>query len=353
MSENHTLRKSLLVVLLLIITSILIAVLSWSSLMAYLDERVSTFNEDTVFVVHAGESFGRASRRLEKQGILQSPDLFMLYARVIGKDTDLRVGEYLVKSDTTVGGLLDLLTSGRVMLHSATLIEGRTLEENIALLAQNQKMVFELEGLSGQEILKKLGFSDEFAEGMFFPDTYYFEAGDTDTSILRRAYLRMQKILAVEWGRKADGLPYDSPYQALIMASLIERETGVPEERGQIAGVFVRRLKKKMRLQTDPSVIYGLGRDYKGNLTRKHLRIYTPFNTYKVKGLPPTPIALVGRESIRAALHPEKDDTLYFVARGDGSHQFSRTLDEHNTAVRKYQLTPRQGYRSSPWVTTE
>lgn len=353
MSENRVLRKSFLVVLLLTIMFLLIVLLSWGWLMAYLDERVSTFNQDTVFVVNAGESFGGASRRLEKRGVLRLPNLFILYARVIGKDTDLKVGEYLVKSGTTVGELLDLLTSGRVILHSVTLIEGRTLEDNLAQLAQNQKLVFELEGLSGQEILNKLGVSDESAEGLFFPDTYYFEAGDTDTSILRRAYLRMQKILAKEWGRKADGLPYDTPYEALIMASLIERETGVAEEKGQIAGVFVRRLKKSMRLQTDPSVIYGLGRDYKGNLTRKHLRIYTPFNTYKIKGLPPTPIALVGRGSIRAALHPEKGDTLYFVARGDGFHQFSRTLAEHNAAVRKYQLTLRQGYRSSPWVTTE
>ncbi|GAA4652402.1 endolytic transglycosylase MltG [Kistimonas scapharcae] len=353
MSENNVPRKPLFYVLLMLLAAALLVLLSWRWLQAYLDEPVNTLEEGTVFVVNAGESFSRVSRRLEERGILRLPDVFRLYARVIGEDTGLRAGEYLVKPETTVAGLLELLTSGRVILHSATLIEGRTLAENLAMLSENKKLVFELTGLNGQEILKKLEFSDASAEGMFFPDTYYFEAGDTDTSILRRAYLRMQEVLAKEWARKASDLPYQSPYEALIMASLIERETGVPEERGQIAGVFVRRLQKGMRLQTDPSVIYGLGEAYQGNLTRKHLRTYSPYNTYRIKGLPPTPIALAGRESIRAALHPEAGNTFYFVARGDGSHKFSRTLAEHNAAVKKYQLTRRKGYRSSPLVTTE
>lgn len=353
MSEKNVPRQSVIVALLLVMMCFLVLFLSWRWLAAYLDEPVRLLDEETIFVVSSGESFDRVGRRLEERGILRLSGVFRLYARVIGKDTGLKVGEYLVRPSTTVAGLLDLLTSGKVILYSATLIEGRTLEENLALLAQNKKLVFELENLSGQEILKKLGFSDVSAEGMFFSDTYYFVAGDTDTSILRRAYLRMQKVLTKEWGRRAQGLPYDTPYQALIIASLIERETGAPEEREKIAGVFVRRLQKGMRLQSDPSVIYGLGSAYQGNLTRKHLKTYTPYNTYKIKGLPPAPIALVGRESIRAALHPEEGSTLYFVARGDGFHQFSKTLSEHNAAVRQYQLTRRQGYRSSPMTTTE
>lgn len=332
-----------------------LALLSWYWLLAYLGKPVNTLEEGSVFTVYAGESFSRVSRRLGEQGILHLPDMFRLYARMTGEDTGLRAGEYLIKPETTVSGLLELLTSGQVILHGATLIAGRTLAENLTMLSENKNLVLELTGLNGREILEKLGFPGVSAEGLFFPDTYYFEAGDTDTSILRRAYLRMQQVLAREWAGKASNLPYQSPYEALIMASLIERETAAPEERRQIAGVFVRRLRKGMRLQTDPSVIYGLGDAYQGHLTRKHLKTYTPYNTYKINGLPPGPIALVGRESIRAALHPEPGDTFYFVSRGDGSHQFSRTLAEHNAAVRKYQLTRHKGKGDShsPLISTE
>ncbi|MFO6266438.1 endolytic transglycosylase MltG, partial [Pseudomonas aeruginosa] len=190
--------------------------------------------------------------------------------------------------------------------------------------------------------------SVEMQQTLEFPDTYRYTRGMRDIDILRKAYQRMQTILAKEWDGRSQDLPYRDAYQALIMASLVEKETGVPEERSQIAGVFVRRLQRGMLLQTDPTVIYGMGERYNGKITRADLREPTPYNTYVVPGMPPTPIALAGREAIRAALHPAEGETLYFVARGDGSHVFSSSLDEHNKAVREYQLKRRSDYRSSP-----
>mgnify|MGYP000117690741 FL=1 len=202
--------------------------------------------------------------------------------------------------------------------------------------------------LSNQEIEKLLGLeATSHLEGQFYPDTYNFHKGDSDLDILKRAHNRLKTILGEEWAARQKDLPLESAYEALILASIIEKETGVPEERPEIAGVFVRRLQKKMRLQTDPTVIYGLGDNYQGNITRKHLRQDTIYNTYRISGLPPTPIALVGRAAIHAALNPKPGKSLYFVAKGDGSHYFSATLEEHNKAVRKFQLKRRSDYRSS------
>ena len=193
-----------------------------------------------------------------------------------------------------------------------------------------------------------MGANGSHPEGRFFPDTYLFTSSETDLDLLRRAFERMEEVLATEWQAKAENLPYDSPYEALIMASIVERETGAVHEREEVAGVFVRRLEKGMRLQTDPTVIYGMGEKYQGRITRKDLRTHTDYNTYRIDGLPPTPIALPGREAIHAALNPAEGDTLYFVARGDGTHKFSKTLAEHQKAVRAFQLNRRSDYRSSP-----
>jgi UPF0755 protein len=200
--------------------------------------------------------------------------------------------------------------------------------------------------------MDKLGHSGIFPEGRFFPDTYRFVRGMTDVELLKKAYDRLDEVLAKEWSQRAADVPYTEPYQALIMASLVEKETGVPQERGQIAGVFVRRMEMGMLLQTDPTVIYGLGDRYNGKLTRAHLKEPTPYNTYVISGLPPTPIAMVGREAIHAALNPVAGNSLYFVARGDGSHVFSDDLDAHNNAVREFQIKRRADYRSSPAPTT-
>jgi UPF0755 protein len=196
--------------------------------------------------------------------------------------------------------------------------------------------------------MDKLGHAGVFPEGRFFPDTYRFVRGMTDADLLEKAYQRLDEVLAKEWNKRSADAPYTEPYQALIMASLVEKETGVPQERGQIAGVFVRRMQTGMLLQTDPTVIYGLGERYNGKLTRADLREATPYNTYMNAGLPPTPIAMVGREAIHAALNPVPGNSLYFVARGDGSHVFSNDLDAHNNAVREFQLKRRADYRSSP-----
>ncbi|KPY81855.1 Uncharacterized protein ALO94_00140 [Pseudomonas syringae pv. spinaceae] len=196
--------------------------------------------------------------------------------------------------------------------------------------------------------MAKIGHPDVFPEGRFFPDTYRYVRGMTDAELLKQAYNRLEEVLDEEWQARSSEAPYSNPYQALIMASMVEKETGVPQERGQIAGVFVRRLKLGMQLQTDPAVIYGMGERYNGKLTRANLREPTPYNTYVIAGMPPTPISLVGREAIHAALNPVAGSSLYFVAKGDGSHVFSDDLDAHNSAVRDYQLKRRADYRSSP-----
>jgi UPF0755 protein len=220
-------------------------------------------------------------------------------------------------------------------------------------LSRQEKLEQALVGLSDEEVMARLGKPDMHPEGRFFPDTYRYVKGMRDVDILKQASQRLEQVLTEEWETRAPDVPYDSPYKALIMASLVEKETGVPQERAQIAGVFVRRLALNMLLQTDPTVIYGLGDSYKGKLTREHLRQPTSYNTYVNSGLPPTPISMVGREAIHAALHPEPGKSLYFVARGDGTHVFSDDIDAHNRAVREYQLKRRADYRSSPAPVTK
>jgi len=232
--------------------------------------------------------------------------------------------------------------------YNLTLVEGWTFRQVRAAVAKHEKIKHTLDGLSDAEVMDKLGHTGVFPEGRFFPDTYRFVRGMTDVELLQQAYMRLDEVLAKEWAERSTDLPYRDPYQALIMASLVEKETGIPQERGQIAGVFVRRMRLGMMLQTDPTVIYGMGERYNGKITRADLREPTPYNTYTMTGLPPTPIAMVGREAIHAALNPSNGTSLYFVARGDGSHVFSDDLDDHNSAVREFQLKRRSDYRSSP-----
>ena len=301
---------------------------------------------DTHFVVERGESFSRVTQRLADTGLIDQPLLLKVYGRLSGQDTGLVAGEYNIPSGSNVVDLVEHLSSGDVIQHSVTLVEGKTLTENLdswkdtkleSVLAENNEQL--------KSILK---LDAPSPEGLFFSDTYYYEAGDTDLSILRRAHQRLIDVLDEEWKNRQKDLPLKTPYEALVLASVIERETAVPSERPIIAGVFVRRLQKGMRLQSDPTVIYGMGDAYDGRIRRKDLNTRTPYNTYRINGLPPTPIASVGRESIHAALHPADGKALYFVARGDGSHKFSNTLREHNRAVRKYQLNRRDDYRSTP-----
>ena len=247
-----------------------------------------------------------------------------------------------------VAQLLNKWSSGDVVQHRVTLVEGWNFRQVRAALAQHAVLQHTLGEVSDSELMRQLDQANVHPEGQFFPDTYNFVRGQSDFDILRQANQRLQKVLAEEWAQRAEDLPYRSPYEALIMASIIEKETGVAHERDEIAGVFMRRLAIGMLLQTDPTVIYGMGERYTGKITRADLRRPSAYNTYVISGLPPTPIAMVGREAIYAALHPKPGKSLYFVARGDGSHVFSNSLAEHNKAVREYQLKRRADYRSSP-----
>jgi UPF0755 protein len=225
-----------------------------------------------------------------------------------------------------------------VIQYPLTLVEGRTFRQALAVIASDPVLVADIGALTDEEIIARIGHPGVHPEGRLFPDTYLFPRGMGALDLVKRAYGRMEAVLAEEWDKRAPGLPFKDPYEALILASIVEKETGLAAERPEIAGVFVRRMQKGMRLQTDPTVIYGLGAAFDGNLRRVDLTTDTPYNTYTRGGLPPTPIALPGREAIHAVLHPAAGDSLYFVAKGDGSHAFSATLDEHNRAVRRYQL---------------
>ncbi|MEB2518407.1 endolytic transglycosylase MltG [Pseudomonas sp. YuFO20] len=304
--------------------------------------------QEELLEVPKGTTPNRTFLRMEADGVIKDSFWLRVYWRFNLPKQPLHSGEYRMTPGMTVEGLIDLWKRGEMVQYSLTLVEGWNFHQVRAALAKEEKLEQTLNGLSDSQVMDKLGHNGIFPEGRFFPDTYRFVRGMSDTELLKTAYDRLDEVLAKEWNQRAADLPYSGPYEALIMASLVEKETGVPQERGQIAGVFVRRMAIGMLLQTDPTVIYGLGDRYNGKLTRAHLKEATPYNTYMIAGLPPTPIAMVGREAIHAALNPVEGSSLYFVARGDGSHVFSDDLDAHNNAVREFQLKRRADYRSSP-----
>lgn len=303
---------------------------------------------ESSLMLEPGQSLSRVAEQLESDGIIRSAFDLRVYARLRGMADDIRAGEYALSADLTVLDLLHRMVRGEVVIHRVRLPEGWTLARALALIQSHDRIEATLPHDDHEAIRQALAL-ERHPEGLFFPDTYQFTAGTRDTEILRRARARMESVLAEEWPLRSVGLPYETPYEALIMASIVEKETGLASERAMIAGVFVRRLQRGMRLQTDPAVIYGLGDSYEGNLGRDDLRRATPYNTYTNDGLPPTPIALPGRAAIAASLNPAPGDALYFVARGDGSHVFSATLEAHNEAVREYQIDNRsETYRSAP-----
>lgn len=302
-----------------------------------LDGKASTLPDTVVLEVPRGEGLRSLASRLAADDVIENAHYFIALAYNRQQADAIKAGEYALTPGMTPPQLLDLLVSGRSIQYPVTLIEGRGFREVLSSIADQPGFKHELKGLSDAEIRDALGLDIEHLEGWFFPDTYLFRRGTSDIQVLRRAHERMREVLAEEWARRDPDLPLATPYEALILASVIEKETGLGSERPEIAGVFVRRLRKGMRLQTDPTVIYGLGEDFDGNLTRAHLETDTPYNTYTRAGLPPTPIALPGRAAIHAALHPKDGEAIYFVARGDGSHYFSATLDEHNCAVQRFQ----------------
>ncbi|MGQ0650969.1 MAG: endolytic transglycosylase MltG [Betaproteobacteria bacterium] len=283
-----------------------------------------------------GSGFRGAVAQLERSGIAVGRYQFEALARALGRERDIKAGNYQFSEPLTPTDLLDKLTRGDVTQTEVRLIEGWTFAQfRAALKAANVR--HDTASLDDAEILARLQAAETHPEGLFFPDTYLFSKGSSDLAVLKRAYRAMQRHLAAEWEKRAEGVPYRSPYEALIMASLIEKETGRAEERERIAGVLVNRLRVGMRLQVDPTVIYGLGTAFDGNLKKQHLLDDNPYNTYTRAGLPPTPIAMPGLASVRAALRPGRTDAFYYVSRGDGTSHFSRNLDEHNRAVSKYQ----------------
>ena len=296
-----------------------------------------TLDEPMLYEVPPGAGFNRVVDDLEAQGVLADAWAFKLLTRVEpDRVPSLKVGEYSLEPGMSGMQVLDKLASAEVVTYSVTIPEGWTFQQMREALAEAEKLSHASVEMSDDEIMTALGHEGEHPEGRFFPDTYTYHKGVEDLEILRQANQSMEALLDEVWADRAEDLPIDTPYEALIMASLIERETGAPEERRQIAGVFKRRLERGMRLQTDPTVIYGMGDRFEGNITRADLREATPYNTYVIDGLSPTPIALPGRAALEAAVDPQEGDTLYFVAKGDGTHHFSRTLREHNNAVNRY-----------------
>ncbi len=299
-------------------------------------------------LVAPGSSFRAVVEQLFERGIVEQPLLLRLYARQNGLAHRIQAGEYLLEPDLTHDQLLQMMVQGRVRSYQVTLVEGQTVREYLALIQAHPQINVTPELTDPSSIAKALKISGS-AEGWVYPDTYHFPRGSTDLQILQRAYQTMQTVLDEEWSKRAAALPLNSAYQALILASIVEKETGAVAERKTIAGVFSRRLQKRMRLQTDPTVIYGMGERYQGNITRADLTRKTAYNTYRINGLPPTPIANPGRAAIHAALNPAAGDALYFVAKGDGTHQFSATLAQHNAAVNHFQRNKRRKeYRSAP-----
>ena len=295
-----------------------------------------------VFLIRSGSNIKSIAYDLARQKIIDDPWLFILLAKVRGLETRVRAGEYQIEPGLTADELLEKFAQGSAIQYKLTVIEGWTFREMLTAIAEDPVIESTLQGKSDPEIMALLGYPDQHPEGLFFPDTYRFPKGTSDVEFLKRAYQVMQNHLEREWAQRETGLPLKSSYEALTLASIIEKETGAGFERPLIADVFVERLKRNMRLQTDPTIIYGLGAQYDGDIRFRDLKKDTPYNTYLRTGLTPTPIALPGLLAIRAALHPAPTDALYFVSKGDGTHQFSATLVQHNAAVARYQLNKRK-----------
>lgn len=288
-----------------------------------------------------GTNLRSLSAMLEREGVVGNAQVFWLLGRILGKAGTLKVGVYTLDRPLTPLELYAMIQRGEVSQAMVQFIEGWNWREVRAALAAQPMLKNESASMSDTEILQAIGAEEDHIEGLLFPDTYFYAPHTSDLGVLRRAYRRQHEKLMAAWETRAPGLPYRTPYEALIMASIVEKETGVAFERPRIAGVFLNRLRLGMRLQTDPTVIYGLGERFDGNLRKVDLQHDTPYNTYTRAGLPPTPIAMPSEAAIQAALNPAKTDALYFVARGDGTHVFSSTLDAHNRAVNRYQRDQR------------
>lgn len=289
------------------------------------------------FSIKPGSAVRGVTRQIANAGVPVHPILLEILARATGKSTKMKAGTYEVKPGATPLRLLDQLVRGEHAQEALVIIEGWTFHQMRQAIAAHGALKHETTALSEQELLALIAPDHKKAEGLFFPDTYRFAKGSSDLQIYKLAHAQMMKKLNDAWQKRNPALPYKTPYEALVMASIVEKETGRREERNMIAAVFVNRLSRGMLLQTDPTVIYGMAELYQGNIRKRDLQTDTPYNTYTRTGLPPTPIALPGAESIDATFNPAKTDALYFVSRGDGTSYFSKNLSEHNSAVDKYQ----------------
>jgi len=323
------------------LVALCLALLAAAGLRWYALSAVKLSTDPVDFSIRPGSSLKSATRQMVESGVELDARLFVLLGRVLGKAGTIKAGSYQVGRDITPLALLEKLSAGEVTQVEIAFIEGWTFRQVRAALDADADVRHDSTALSDAEIMARLGAPGQNPEGLFFPDTYLFGKGTSDLDILKRAYTAMQRELRSAWRQRAPDLPYRDAYDALIMASVIEKETGRASDRAMIGGVFVNRLRIGMMLQTDPSVIYGLGNKFDGKLHKKDLLADTPHNTYTRIGLPPTPIAMPGRASLEAALNPAKTSALYFVARGDGSTEFSDTLAEHEHAVAKYQRRER------------
>jgi UPF0755 protein len=294
--------------------------------------------------IERGASLRSVARRLHEAGVLPDAWRFELLGRVSGRDSGLKAGSYQLDANWSALELLNAITgAAAVRLDRIAFVEGWTFRQLRAALDAHPSLRHDTAALADAQVLQLLDIARPSPEGLFFPDSYYFPKGTTDLSVLRRAALRMETMLAEQWARRSEGLPIRDAYEALIVASIVEKETGLEADRPLVAAVLLNRLRKGMRLQTDPTVIYGLGEGFDGNLRRRDLEADSPYNTYVRSGLPPTPIAMPGLASLAAAVQPAASSALYFVARGDGSSHFSESLSEHNRAVNRYQRQPGNG----------
>ncbi len=289
-----------------------------------------------LFTVESGTSFQQVMRALAQGDVIEASDYSRLIPRLYPELVQVRAGTYQLEPNMSLYQALEWLNSGKEHQFAITFVEGSRFSEWVSLLKDARYIEHDLTSLSEKEMASKLGIDSEKLEGLFLAETYHYTAGDSESQLLRRAHQKLNKILDAQWDTRQEKLPLKNKYEALILASIIEKETAIDSERERVASVFVNRLNKRMRLQTDPTVIYGMGEAYDGNIRKKDLRTPTPYNTYTINGLPPTPIAMAGEASIIAALNPEKSDYLYFVASGKGGHVFTKSLDAHNRAVRAY-----------------
>lgn len=318
--------------------SLIIVIFVAGATLYYLTRPITNVNLPYDFSLQPGSSLKSAAHQMKKAGLIPDPQILILLGRGMGKSGQIKPGNYQLTKAVSLFELLEIVSKGRVAQSDITIIEGWSFRQFRETLNNAPKLRHDSALLSEAEILQRIGATEKHPEGLFFPDTYIFPSGSSDIALMKRAYQTMQRRLLESWQGREANLPLDTPYHALILASIVEKETGKAKDRDIIAAVFINRLRKGMMLQTDPTVIYGIGEKFDGNIRRRDLLKDTAYNTYTRYGLTPTPISLPGKDSIEAVMHPAKSSALYFVARGDGSSQFSNNLVDHNKAVQRYQL---------------